>query len=81
MQANQRKSSWGIRKRHVLKVCQSEHTVARYVDSWSSTLTLSSQRNDVAEPAAGKAGSAFQLAINDYWPGLPEPERWATPPS
>ena len=51
MQATQRKSLWAIRKRHVLKVCQLEHTVVRTVDSWSSTLTLSSPRNKVADHA------------------------------
>ena len=30
-------------------VCQSEHTIVRHVDSSSSTRTLSSQQNEVAE--------------------------------
>jgi hypothetical protein len=28
-------------------------------------------------PAAGKAGTTFQLAIGYHCPGLPEPGRWA----
>lgn len=66
MQANQRKSLWAIRKRHVLKVCQSEHTVVRTVDSWSSTLTLSSPRNKVAEQGHwSERGRATSVANAD----------------
>jgi hypothetical protein len=28
-------------------------------------------------PAPGKAGIARMLTIGHYWPGLPEPVRWA----
>ena len=31
------------------------------------------------KPAAGKAGIRSVLAIECHWPGLPEPERWASP--
>jgi hypothetical protein len=27
------------------------------------------------QPAAGNAGNASRLAIQRYWPGMPEPER------
>jgi hypothetical protein len=30
------------------------------------------------KPAAGKARMARLLAFGGYWPGLPEPGRWAT---
>ena len=66
MQANQRKSLWAIRKHHVLKVCQSEHTVVRTVHSWSSTLTLSSPRNRVAEQGHwSECGRATSVADAD----------------
>jgi len=68
MQANQGKSSWVIRKRHVLKVCQPELTVVRRVDSWSFTLTLSSQRNKVAEQGHWtNAGGSRQSPIRTRW--------------
>lgn len=37
---------------------------------------------DSNQAAAGNAGWALQLTIGRYWPGVPEPERWAKiPPS
>jgi len=37
-------------------------------------MTRSSRAN---QPAAGKAGLAFQLTVEGHCPGLPEPERLA----